>query len=226
MSAELTSAQIGQRRNAASFRVSLPAGGKGASDGSRSLAGIGGIGESRFLQTTNRALLQCTRHQRFPDRGQRLSDAAPATEAAPRPPWHSHNALIWINLTLRARHVRKPRAATGRTRMIRVRIGAACEGRLFAVGQGNIIMANVDGRRRMRPLAVAGAACLAVVAAFGSQILIGQALAQGAVKSVHGDWQIRCDTPPGAQGEQCALMQSVTAEDRPNVGLTVIVLKT
>ena len=52
------------------------------------------------------------------------------------------------------------------------------------------------------------------------------AAAQGVVKSVHGDWQVRCDTPPGAQGEQCALIQSVTAEDRPNVGLTVIVLKT
>ena len=50
--------------------------------------------------------------------------------------------------------------------------------------------------------------------------------AQGTVKSVHGDWQIRCDNPPGAQGEQCALIQSVTAEDRPNVGLSVIVLKT
>jgi len=50
--------------------------------------------------------------------------------------------------------------------------------------------------------------------------------AQGAVRSVHGDWQIRCDTPPGAQSEQCALIQSVTAEDRANVGLTVIVLKT
>jgi invasion protein IalB len=50
--------------------------------------------------------------------------------------------------------------------------------------------------------------------------------AQGVVKSVHGDWQIRCDNPPGMQGEQCALIQSVTAEDRPNVGLTVIVLKT
>ena len=50
--------------------------------------------------------------------------------------------------------------------------------------------------------------------------------AQGAVRSVHNDWQIRCDTPPGAQGEQCALIQSVTAEDRPNIGLTVIVLKT
>src|SRR5215467_10835767 len=51
------------------------------------------------------------------------------------------------------------------------------------------------------------------------------ATAQGVVKSVHNDWQIRCDTPPGAQDEQCALMQSVMAEDRPNVGLTVIVLK-
>ena len=57
-------------------------------------------------------------------------------------------------------------------------------------------------------------------------LLSGTAHAQGTVKSVHGDWQIRCDTPPGAQGEQCALIQSVTAEDRPNVGLTVIVLKT
>jgi invasion protein IalB len=53
-----------------------------------------------------------------------------------------------------------------------------------------------------------------------------QAAAQGAVRSVHNDWQIRCDTPPGAQGEQCALIQSVTAEDRANVGITVIVLKT
>jgi len=57
-------------------------------------------------------------------------------------------------------------------------------------------------------------------------MMADQASAQGAVKSAHGDWQIRCDTPPGAQGEQCALMQSVTAEDRPNIGLTVIVLKT
>ena len=54
----------------------------------------------------------------------------------------------------------------------------------------------------------------------------GMALAQGAVRSVHGDWQIRCDTPPGAQSEQCALIQSVVAEDRSNAGLTVIILKT
>jgi invasion protein IalB len=50
--------------------------------------------------------------------------------------------------------------------------------------------------------------------------------AQGAVRSVHDDWQIRCETPPGAQSEQCALFQSVVAEDRANVGLTVLVLRT
>ena len=52
------------------------------------------------------------------------------------------------------------------------------------------------------------------------------ALAQGAVKGQYGDWQVRCDTPPGAKSEQCALIQNVTAEDRPNVGLSVIFLKT
>src|SRR6201995_5331247 len=64
---------------------------------------------------------------------------------------------------------------------------------------------------------------LAVCLALG---VSDRAQAQGAVKSVHNDWQGRCDTPPGSQGEQCALIQSVTAEDRANVGLTVIVLKT
>lgn len=71
---------------------------------------------------------------------------------------------------------------------------------------------------RLRP-AMAATFVLAACAA-------GPAYAQGAVKGVHGDWQVRCDTPPGAKDEQCALIQSVTAEDRPNVGLTVIVLKT
>nr|WP_257099074.1 invasion associated locus B family protein [Pseudovibrio flavus] len=52
------------------------------------------------------------------------------------------------------------------------------------------------------------------------------AMAQGEVRSVYNDWQLRCDTPPGAPSEQCALIQNVTAEDRDNVGLTVIVLKT
>src|SRR5262249_7115211 len=52
------------------------------------------------------------------------------------------------------------------------------------------------------------------------------AAAQGVVRSVHDDWQIRCETPPGAQNEQGALFQGVVAEDRANFGLTVVVIRT
>ncbi|WP_446737569.1 invasion associated locus B family protein [Rhizobium sp. CFBP 8762] len=48
----------------------------------------------------------------------------------------------------------------------------------------------------------------------------------GTVKSSHGAWSIVCDQPAGASAEQCALMQNVIAEDRPEVGLSVVVLKT
>ncbi|MEY9198161.1 invasion protein IalB [Sinorhizobium fredii] len=48
----------------------------------------------------------------------------------------------------------------------------------------------------------------------------------GTVKSNHGAWSIVCDQPAGASAEQCALMQNVIAEDRPEVGLSVVVLKT
>jgi invasion protein IalB len=49
---------------------------------------------------------------------------------------------------------------------------------------------------------------------------------QGMVKAKHDDWELRCETPPGAAKEQCALLQSVAAEDKPNINLVVIVLKT
>jgi invasion protein IalB len=62
--------------------------------------------------------------------------------------------------------------------------------------------------------------------ALGSLLLVNSAEAQGVVKSKHGDWELRCETPPGASREQCALLQSVAAEDKPNVNLVVIVLKT
>ena len=75
--------------------------------------------------------------------------------------------------------------------------------------------------RRSVPLVALVAVAVAIALLPGDS-----ANAQGAVRSVHGDWQIRCDTPPGAKNEQCALIQSVVAEDRSNAGLTVIVLKT
>jgi invasion protein IalB len=71
--------------------------------------------------------------------------------------------------------------------------------------------------RRIPVLAVAAA-----LAAAGA----GPVAAQGVVKAQYGDWQMTCDTPPGASFEQCAIIQNVTAEDQPNVGLSVIVLKT
>jgi invasion protein IalB len=94
-----------------------------------------------------------------------------------------------------------------------------CIDRQWLVSRKGMIMRPFHAGRTLASMV--GAAVLLALAAPS-----GVALAQGAVRSVHGDWQIRCDTPPGAQNEQCALMQSVTAEDRPNVGLTVIVLKT
>jgi invasion protein IalB len=72
----------------------------------------------------------------------------------------------------------------------------------------------------LRSIALAAA----ISASVGSFAL--PALAQGVVKAQYGDWQMSCDTPPGASFEQCAIIQNVTAEDQPNVGLSVIVLKT
>ena len=46
------------------------------------------------------------------------------------------------------------------------------------------------------------------------------------VTATHGAWQVNCAKPPGRKNESCALVQSVTAEDRPNVGLRVMFLRT
>ncbi|PRD45712.1 invasion-associated locus B family protein [Phyllobacterium phragmitis] len=48
----------------------------------------------------------------------------------------------------------------------------------------------------------------------------------GTLRSQHGAWSILCDTPAGAKTEQCALIQNVVAADRPELGLSVVVLKT
>jgi invasion protein IalB len=59
---------------------------------------------------------------------------------------------------------------------------------------------STPGSARLTPiLRLMACAALALMA------LPAAASAQGAVRSVHGDWQIRCDNPPGAQTEQCAL---------------------
>jgi len=49
--------------------------------------------------------------------------------------------------------------------------------------------------------------------------------AQGVVRSDHGTWQIRCDNKSGPGVDICALMQSVTAKNNPNIGITIILQK-
>jgi invasion protein IalB len=45
------------------------------------------------------------------------------------------------------------------------------------------------------------------------------------LRATHGAWSTFCDVPPGASSEQCAMMQNVVAEDQPQAGLSVIVLR-
>jgi len=92
---------------------------------------------------------------------------------------------------------------------------------------------DAPGARR-RPLAALGLA-MAFLLGFASQVGAQGAApdeaAPGAtgpgsvVRETHGAWQVSCRKPPGAKEEKCALVQSVTAEDRPNVGLTVVFYK-
>ncbi|MGH6737211.1 MAG: invasion associated locus B family protein [Methyloceanibacter sp.] len=86
---------------------------------------------------------------------------------------------------------------------------------------------------KSRPLAKLGLA-LALAVGLGSHVgaqgaspdVVPGATGPGSVvRETHGAWQVSCRTPPGAKEEKCALVQSVTAEDRPNVGLTVVFYK-
>jgi invasion protein IalB len=129
---------------------------------------------------------------------------------APSLPYHS---VVWkfvrtVTVKRAALALSPPITAKGSTRMGHSTL------------QHKPTQTRLQGISGWRRLALAGLTLAGIAA------LPNTAFAQGAVKSVHGDWQIRCDTPPGAQAEQCALIQSVVAEDRSNAGLTVIVLKT
>jgi invasion protein IalB len=63
----------------------------------------------------------------------------------------------------------------------------------------------------------------------------GEAAAQGALKSKHGDWQLRCDQvperPDAKAHEQCILMQSLVDDNtvvdgqKVEINLVVVVLK-
>jgi invasion protein IalB len=86
-------------------------------------------------------------------------------------------------------------------------------------------------RARGKPARTAAFGALSILTRASAGLLVGvvashsAGVAQGMVKSVHGDWQIRCETAPGAQSEQCGLFQSVVAEDRTTVAITALVIR-
>ena len=79
------------------------------------------------------------------------------------------------------------------------------------------------GLVRRHALAAAALSAAVLVGVILSRAVPAQAQAQ--VKAKYGDWEMRCETPAGAQREQCAIIQSVAAEDKPNMNLVVIALK-
>lgn len=81
-------------------------------------------------------------------------------------------------------------------------------------------------RRTHGGIARAAAAGAIAVGLLVAGVAPQEAAAQGMVRNTFGDWQLRCETPAGAKAEQCAMVQYLAAEDRPNLTLVVIVLKT
>jgi invasion protein IalB len=87
-----------------------------------------------------------------------------------------------------------------------------------------------------RLFSLPGAALRFALAIAAAAVFGAPALAQGQLRSAHGDWQLRCEqqvaaapgpaAAPALPREQCALVQSVAAEDKPNVTLVVVALKT
>ena len=68
-------------------------------------------------------------------------------------------------------------------------------------------------------------AAVAALCAIGIALAsAGSALAAAA--DAASAWETRCETPPGAATQQCAIVQSVVDEERPNITLVIIALKT
>ena len=84
----------------------------------------------------------------------------------------------------------------------------------------------MNGKRQTILRILSGLALFAAAVSSVPMFATAAAGAQGAIKDKHGDWETRCETPPGASYEQCALVLSVVDQERPNVTLVVIVLNT
>ena len=81
------------------------------------------------------------------------------------------------------------------------------------------------GGNRSRTAGRSSSAAALGLIALGLTLVGGGAMAATTGDAV-GGWETRCETPPGAASEQCAVVQSVVDDQRPNVTLVIIALKT
>lgn len=79
---------------------------------------------------------------------------------------------------------------------------------------------------RLRALGLFAALALAACTVLLPVPASAQQQPSGNVRATYGAWSIICDKPAGASSEQCAMMQNVVAEDRQQMGLSVVVLRT
>ncbi len=68
------------------------------------------------------------------------------------------------------------------------------------------------------------AAC-AVLAFATAQAYAQSEVGSGQVKAIYGAWKLKCAQLAGAKQEKCALVQDLKLEDRPNMFLTVLIMR-
>ncbi len=80
------------------------------------------------------------------------------------------------------------------------------------------------GKQAMLRLTKLIAAC--VVLAFASAEAFAQSeVGSGQVKAIYGAWKLKCAQLAGAKQDKCALVQDLKLEDRPNMFLTVLIMR-
>lgn len=80
-------------------------------------------------------------------------------------------------------------------------------------------------KRRVFAVGILLALAAALASVDGAQTPAQAQFSESELKTTVGAWQVRCGRPSGARAEKCALVQSVKAEDRRNVSLTIIFLR-
>lgn len=76
----------------------------------------------------------------------------------------------------------------------------------------------------LRPAQVL-AACLLLAFAACPYAYAQSEVGSGQVKAIYGAWKLKCAQIAGAKQDKCALVQDLKLEDRPNMFLTVLLMR-